>query len=150
MTAAALRERHGQLVASCQIGDCFRASMSLLLDVPNGDYLPTTDSEKHSTWWEWGELLRPLGLALMTSNDKGPIWKRGRWIASVPSKNCPEPGTHAIVMRGQRVEFDPSRKKRYRPGINLLGTDLVLAGTWIEVADASLLHYFLEWQESMQ
>lgn len=121
--------------------------MSLLLDVPNGEHLPTfTNAEDERWFFDWQDFLEPFGLAILNSNAQGPIWKSWRWIASVPSKNCPAPGSHAIVMNGSRVEVDLSRKKRYRPGMMLLGTDLVLAGTWIEVADASKLSKFVEYQ----
>lgn len=141
------RARHGQRVSSATVGDCFRASMSVLLGVPNGDHLPNThDSRWMFRWWEF---LGDFGLAMNNSHSKGPIWKNHPWIASVPSKNhagC----THAIVVDGRaRVLFDPSPKKRYRPRMLLLGADLVLGGTWIEVADARKLGAFVKWQAKM-
>lgn len=148
LSVTRLRARHGQLVTSCEIGDCFRASMSMLLDVPNGDYLPTLAGDDDRWFFAWQRFLKPFGLDVHTSSAQGPIWKGGFWIASVPSKNCPAPGSHAIVMKGQRVVLDPSRKKVYRAGLNLLGTDLVLAGTWLEVADASKLTDFVKWHRA--
>ena len=120
--------------------------MSVLLDVPNGDHLPN----EHGPDWvfRWRDFLADFGLTTMTSHAKGPIWKDHPWIASVPSKNhagC----THAIVMHVHQVVFDPSPKRRYRPRMSLLGADVVLGGTWIEVADASKLDAFVKWRRAI-
>ncbi len=142
-TTAILRARHGQLVVSKTEGDCFRAAMSYVLGVPNGDHMPNT----HDSGWvfKWRDFLGAMGLTTSTANAKGPIWKHHLWIASVPSKNL-DGSTHAIVMRGHQVEFDPSPRRRYRARMGLLGADVVLGGTWLEVADATRLGAFIEWR----
>lgn len=129
------RGRHGQRVSSSTTGDCFRAAMSVILDVPNGDHLPTNDGEDDGGWWlDWHCFLRDLGLAIQNASAKGPIWKPHRWIASVASKNY-EGCTHAIVMEGHKVLFDPSPRRRYHAGWSLLGKECVVGGYWLEVAD---------------
>lgn len=129
-----VRERHGQLVSDCKVGDCFRASMSYLLNIPNSHDLPNHDEEHpFISWWR---LLWPLGLTL--SYDTNAFWHTGLWIASVPSKNCPG-ATHAIVMRDCKVEFDPSSKRRYHRGWSLLGKGLVRGGYSLRVHDSRML-----------
>lgn len=147
MSAAPDRDRHGQLVVSSENGDCFRACMSVLLGVPNGDHLP---NEHGPGWWAaWWEFLWDLGLAVSNSHAKGPVWKSHPWIASVRSKNFGE-RTHAIVMDGHKVLFDPSPLRRYHAGWSLLGKDVVLAGTWLEVADATRLDRLVEFQSKLR
>lgn len=142
------RGLHGQLVVDSEVGDCFRACMSVLLDVPNGDHLP---NEHGRDWWvRWQHFLDPMGLALDTATARGPIWKHHPWIASVPSKNMAD-RTHAIVMHhGGVVRFDPSPRRRYHTRRSLLGADVVLSGTWLEVDDASRLHRLVDWQREVR
>lgn len=115
--------------------------MSVLLDVPNGDHLPhgidTID------WWlDWWRFLRNFGLTMCHSNSAGPIWKEQPWIASVHSLNY-EGATHAIVMHeASEVLFDPSPLNRYEG--NLLGSDAVVGGTWLEVADVRAFPTFMQ------
>lgn len=71
-------------------------------------------------------------------------WRDGYWVASVKSKNFPEPITHAIVMKGQCVVFDPSLHKKYKIGRNLLSTNLVKYGYWLEITDVSKLINYLK------
>lgn len=142
------RERHGQQIfdKTGVDGDCFRACMSVLLDVPNGEHLPHGIVE--NTWWsDWHYFLWDLGLAVMAGNPEGPIWKSHPWIATVPSKNIV--GTHAIVMDHAKVLFDPSTHRRYRAGTYLSGKNVVLGGTWIEVSDASKLERFVKWRRKV-
>ncbi len=140
------RERHGQHVSHCVLGDCFRASMSVILDVPNGDHLPTNDGTASSWWHDWHYFLWDFGLAIQNASAKGPIWKRHRWIASVTSKNC-DGATHSIVMDGDKVLFDPSSKRRYHAGWSLLGEDCVVGGYWLEVADVQRLPALTEFRK---
>lgn len=126
------RDRHGQRDSSSTTGDCFRACMSVLLQVPNGDHLPH-GIDTPDWWTDWWRFLLDLGLTIAHDNAQGPIWKEQPWIASVPSLNH-EGCTHAIVMhRAHEVLFDPSPHKRYEG--SLLGEGVVLGGTWLEVAD---------------
>lgn len=129
-----IRVRHGQLVVDSEIGDCFRACMSYLLDIPNSDALPNEhDPHPAIAWWS---ALWDLGLTLRW--DASACWVDGLWIASVPSKNMKE-RTHAIVMRNTNVEFDPSPLRRYHKGWSLLGKDVVLGGYSLYVHDPSML-----------
>ena len=128
------RGRHGQHDSSRETGDCFRASMSVLLDVPNGDHLPHGIDQ--DGWWHgWWRFLLSLGLMIAHDGPHGAIWKEQPWIASVRSLNY-EGATHAIVMhRTHEVLFDPSPLQRYEG--SLLGEDVVIGGTWLELADVS-------------
>lgn len=142
-TLTHFRERHGQRDSSSTTGDCFRASMSVLLDVPNGDHLPHgIDAEG---WWtDWWKFLLNLGLMIAHGNPQGPIWKEQPWIASVPSLNH-EGCTHAIVMhQGGEVLFDPSPHKRYDG--SLLGKGVVIGGTWLELADVRRIDALVAFQ----
>lgn len=146
--AAIDRDRHGQLVSGPEVGDCFRACMSVLLGVPNGDHLPTlTLANANGDWWiEWWKFLWNMGLELSHGNPKGPIWRAGMWIASVPSKNF-DGKSHAIVMHDtDQVLFDPSPKRRYHAGHRLSGRDLIIDGTHVGVADARYLHHLVALQ----
>ncbi len=67
------------------------------------------------------------------------MWRNGYWIASVKSKNFKE-ATHAIVMLGNEVYFDPSLGKRYKAGRSLLGKKIVLGCHYLEVVDSTKLH----------
>lgn len=149
MTAARRpdRARHGQHVSDATLGDCFRASMSVLLDVPNGDHLPHLDHP--DGWWlAWWRLLHDLGLEVHYDDADGPIWQNGRWIASVASRNF-EGATHAIVMDGHQVLFDPSPRRRYHAGWSLLGQGAVLGGYRLQVCDARRLDAFIGWRQTI-
>ena len=118
--------------------------MSYLLGVPNGDYLPSS-TDRNEWWLEWHYFLWDLGLSIQGGHPKGPIWKNHLWIASVPSKNH-EGCTHAIVMENHRVVFDPSPRRRYPTSVSLLGKDIVIGGTWLEVADVEALDRLVDWR----
>jgi hypothetical protein len=149
-TSSEFRQRHGQHDSSKETGDCFRASMSVILDVPNGPHLPTNDGSEGGSWWfDWHYFLWDLGLAIHHSSTKGPIWKSYRWVASVRSKNY-EGCTHAIVMDGHKVLFDPSPSRRYHAGWSLLGDDVVVGGYWLEVADARLLNGLSDFRKQFE
>lgn len=142
------RDRHGQHTSDAILGDCHRACMSVLLDVPNGPHLPTPDAEQatNGRWWfMWRTFLADLGLEARTSQANGPIWGE-LWIASVPSLNFEGAG-HSIVMRDSAVWFDPSPALRYEG--ELLGSDVVIAGTHLAIADASRLHRLVQLQASL-
>lgn len=123
-----------QTIVNNTSGDCLRACITSILGIPNNPKLPNVDDERWS--YKWDVLLRKFGIRLVYDHKK--IWKQGYWIATVPSKNFPD-GLHAIVMKNTKVAFDPSTKKRYRKGRNMLGTDLVRGGYSFEISDAALL-----------
>ena len=80
--------------------------------------------------------------------DHKAIWRESYWIANVKSKNYTDGTTHAIIMHGTQVAFDPSTKKRYRKGLSLLSGDVVQGGWWVEVIDPSLLYKFQQYKEA--
>jgi hypothetical protein len=126
-------------------GDCFRACMASILELPNDERLPHIDSK---AWWQdWWKFLSPFGLSL--ESDHKRIWRQGYWIAGVPSKNLGKGIQHAIVMKGHNVAFDPSTKKRYRKGRYMLGKGIVADGLYLVVDDASKLHKLEEYRRSL-
>lgn len=140
-------KKYSQLVFGEGYGDCFRACMATILQLPI-EVLPND----HSPMWPfaWKQLLRQFGLETVDGNAQGPIWLEGFWIASVPSLNLPAPSTHAIVMHNtSRVFHDPSRRKRYRAGTNMLGKNIVIGGTHLIVEDASRLHRLDEYRQKL-
>lgn len=116
-------------------GDCFRACMASMLELPNCDDLPNLD---HPGGWlfVWIQILATFGMRL--GMDDKAIWREGYWIASVPSLNL-EGKSHAIVMHDCNVAFDPSTMKTYEAGKPMLGEDLVNYGWWLEISDVALL-----------
>lgn len=129
-----------QKVIDKGIGDCFRACMASFLELPNDERLP----DGYESVTPWNEWLAQFGMGL--SWDHESIWREGFWIASVKSKNYTDGTTHAIIMKGTEVAFDPSTKKRYETGVSLLSGDDVQGGWWVEVIDPSLLHRFQEYK----
>lgn len=115
--------------------------MASFLELPNDERLP----DGYESVMPWNEWLAQFGMTLNYSHNA--IWRETYWIASVKSKNYPNECTHAIIMQGSKVAFDPSPKKRYRTGRDLLQTDLVVGGRWIEVVDPSLLYKFQEYKD---
>lgn len=129
--------KNKQLVVSKGNGDCFRACMTSILGVPNTDAFPNVHGV---TWFRtWKKVLSRFGLSISYYGSGGPIWRDGYWIASVKSRNF-EGVTHAIIMKGDEVAYDPSTKKRYRKGKPLVGKGIVVGGYSIELNDASKLH----------
>lgn len=127
-----------QKIVNKKTGDCFRACVASILEMPNDNKLPNA----HGGDWfgAWYEFFGKMGLAI--SFDRVAIWREGYWIASVKSKNFKNT-SHAIVMKGDAVAFDPSTKKTHRKGTNLLGRGVVNGGYWIEVSDfTKLKEYF--------
>lgn len=122
-------------------GDCFRACVASILELPNDDRLPNV----HDGYWilKWNEFLSQFGISV--EFDATRIWREGYWIASVTSKNLAG-SSHAIVMKDTDVAFDPSTRKRYHRGQSLLGSDVVNGGWWFEVQDVNLLHKLREYK----
>jgi hypothetical protein len=139
-------KKYNQLVTSGKIGDCFRACMATLLQLP-----PEVLPNDHSPAWPstWHAFLSQFGLDIMSSHSKGAIWVDGYWIASVKSLNYEE-NTHAIVMHDtHRVYHDPSNKKRYKTGASLIGKDTVIAGHHLIVTDTTLLHRLEDYRQKI-
>lgn len=139
-------KRYKQLIVDPEIGDCFRACMATLLQLP-----PQVLPNDHSQYWwfNWQKYLSQFGLELFTSSASGPIWSQFLWIASVKSLNY-ENGTHAILMHNGGIVFhDPSTKKRYKTGTDLLGEDSVIGGQRLEVADTGKLHKLEEYRKEL-
>lgn len=131
------------------IGDCFRACMASLLDLPS-EVLPNDFSPAWRSNWQ--NYLKQFGITLSHDSraDKPIIWLSTPWIATVKSLNYKD-GLHAILMHeGGIVLHDPSIKKRYKAGRSLLGEDIVVSGTHLIVDDASLLHRLNEYRLQLQ
>ena len=122
-------------------GDCFRACVASILELPNDDRLPNEHDGNYLLAWQ--EFLGQFGLSV--EFDTTRIWRDGYWIASVTSKNL-DGATHAIVMKGTQVAWDPSTKKRYRKGQHMLSDKVVQGGYWIEMRDPNLLHKLQEYK----
>ena len=122
-------------------GDCFRACMASFLELPNDERLP----DGYESVTPWNEWLAKFGMTL--GWDRAAIWRQSYWIASVKSKNYNDGTTHAIIMNGIQVAFDPSTKKKYRKGLYMLGTDMVLGGWWLEVVNPNLLYKFEQYKQ---
>lgn len=119
-----------QKISDKEKGDCFRACLASILEIKNDDSFVVIDTKN---WLQpYFNVLGKMGLRL--NFDKDAIWRNGYWIASVPSLNFKNT-THAIVMFGDKVAFDPNIKKKYRKGMNILGKDIVKFGYWVEVSD---------------
>jgi len=130
-----------QNIFNKDIGDCFRACMASILEIPNSNNIPNIDQKKWlNNWMNWLEV-RGMRLGM----DHEAIWKDGYWIATVPSLNLRDT-THAIVMFGGKVAFDPSTHKKYRKGTNLFCKNIVSFGHWIEISDMTKLKNYLESQ----
>lgn len=143
--------KNKQLIVNSKTGDCMRACLTSILDIPNTNQLPnfrekTKEGQYNGGFSKWSKLLNEMGLDFVYDQKK--IWRSGYWMASVKSKNF-KGMYHAIVMHGERVAHDPSTKKRYRTGTNLLGKDVVRGGYWLEITDVSLLPRFIKFQKAI-
>lgn len=132
--------KYRQQICDASYGDCFRACMATLLQLP-----PAVLPNDHSpAWWlTWRTFLTQFGMELTPDQPAdGPIWSTAPWIASVRSLNF-DGGRHAILMhRGGIVYHDPSPRKRYRTGSSLLGSGgVVLSGRHLQVTDTTRLHH---------
>ncbi|MDY6894331.1 MAG: DUF551 domain-containing protein [Thermotogota bacterium] len=131
-----------QKICSKNNGDCFRACVASMLELQNDDNLPNPHGDDWLTkWLKW---FGDIGLRLSWHHKS--IWRDGFWIASVPSKNF-ENTTHAIIMRGLHVFFDPSLYEKYQKGTYMLKSELVSGGWWIEIDDMHKFKDFMEKQE---
>src|SRR5687767_9076240 len=100
-------QKQKQRYVSNKIGDCFGACVASLLELP----LAVVPNDHSEQWWFiWRLFLKQFGLEMHWHPRNGPIWQSEYWIASVKSKNF-EDSTHAIIMNGSKVEFDPSPSK---------------------------------------
>lgn len=138
-------KKYRQQVTSPLIGDCFRACMATVLQLP-----PEVLPNDHSPGFHgvWARFLQQFGLDFVYGGPKEAIFMGGFWVASVRSLNYKE-NTHAIVMTGSKVYHDPSNKKRYKAGTHLsgLGEDAaILGGYHLVVDDATLLHRLEEYR----
>lgn len=136
-----------QTIARPPKGDCFRACIASILEMPIAD-CPNPPSDPDGHWWnEWIDWLRPRGLELI--HWQVPEGGRaegeavcgalaGYWIATVPSLNCPPNperpnlGRHCIVMRGAEVAHDPSTGEK-RKGFT--GDDRIFEVTLLHSLD---------------
>ena len=130
-----------QKICSENNGDCFRACVASMLELPNDDNLPNPHGDAWLT--EWLKWFGGIGLRLSWHHKS--IWRDGFWIASVQSKNF-ENTTHAIIMRGLHVFFDPSLGEKYSKGAYMLKSELVSGGWWIEIDDMRKFKDFMEKQ----
>lgn len=108
-------------------GDCFRACVASILELPI-EHLPNPHHPEFHWWDAWNEWLQDRGFNLVEWDvpkggerpDGLGVWcpLDGFWIATVPSLNVePDPerpatGRHCIVMEGQRIAHDPSTAKK--------------------------------------
>jgi hypothetical protein len=138
-------KRVRQRIVHHQYGDCFPACLASLLELPI-EVIPND----HSHYWMAIQrmYLEQFGLEITFHNADGPIWSESPWIASVKSKNYVG-GTHAILMQGHEVLFDPSTKPGYKKGTSLLGEKVVTGGYIIRVADFLKLHELDEYRNRL-
>lgn len=136
--------KNKQLISDSKKGDCFRACWTSILEIPNDPKLPNCDDPE---WFlKLWNLFGDWGMTVHTEHKA--MWRQGYWIASVPSKNY-KGVSHAIVMKGHFIAFDPSTKKRYRTGRSLLGKGIVTECNFFEVTDPSLLKNFIRYKEKV-
>lgn len=138
--------KNKQRIVGRKNGDCMRACLTSLLDLPNDSKVISIGGANEDFWQKCRSFLRPLGLELIY--NRKAFWRAGYWMASVPSKNY-KGVTHSIVMHGHRVCHDPSTKKRYKGGTDLLGKGLVQSGFHFEVIDASKLTKLIKLQRKL-
>lgn len=136
--------KYRQRISAPGIGDCFRACMATLLDLPP-EVLPNDFSP--SWHLNWQHYLRQFGIALSYSQpNTGPIWLPDPWIATVRSLNY-DGVHHAILVHQANVVYhDPSTKKRWKAGTRL-ATEDVVSGQHLVVTDASRLQHLADYQQ---
>lgn len=117
--------------------------MTSVLGIPNDPALPACDDPE---WFlKWWNFLGSFGLSVRY--ELTACWGTGYWIASVPSLNF-DGVTHAIVMNGHEVAFDPSTAKAYPTGESLIGKDVVKGGWLLDVVDPTRLGELVERQRA--
>lgn len=138
-----------QTITSSASGDCWRACMASILELPI-EILPNDHSD---AWFlNWKQYLKQFGLGISYYGNpkKDPMWADHHWIASVKSLNYKNT-YHAIVMHeGGVVAHDPSIKNAYETGQQMLGSDVVVEGFHLVVRDASKLHLLNEYRERLK
>jgi hypothetical protein len=118
--------------------------MASIMELPI-EVMPNDHTDRW--WFVWRDFLGQFGLEMQYHSASGPIWQDSYWVATVKSKNYKE-ASHAIVMDGTKVAFDPSTKKRYRKGLSMLGkNDVVRGGYIITVVDFTKLHKLQEYRK---
>lgn len=139
---------YNQLISDKIIGDCYRACIATLLQLPP-EVLPNDFSPRWTR--NWDTYLEQFGLTLSHSNNsKQPIWISSPWIAFVKSLNY-EGGLHAILMHeGGIVLHDPSPKKKYKVGTSLLGKNVVVSGSHLIVTNVLKLHQLDEYRNALR
>lgn len=120
-------KKYDQLISGDVDGDCFRACMATVLQIPI-DTLPNW----HDNQWflKWDKWLHERGLGITVHSSYFGV--DGLWIASVKSQNY-EDITHAIVMNDEDVFHDPSPLKKYKE----IDTDDIGVSYHIELTDIS-------------
>jgi hypothetical protein len=127
--------KNKQLISDNKRGDCMRACLTSILELPNTNKLPNFTVGKG--YMKWRKLLETMGMSI--NYDERSFWRSGYWIGSVKSKNYKDI-YHAIVMYGVKVAHDPSTKKRYKTGRFMLGgKNIIRGGYWLEIIDPHLL-----------
>ena len=134
--------KNKQLIVDSKNGDCWRACITSILDVPNDPTLPNTSTD--NSFMGWYKILESMGMFIYYEGKA--CWRNGFWIASVKSLNFSD-CTHAIVMHSCEVAHDPSTKKVYETGEYLGGKDVVLGGYILEIIDPSLLWKYDEFKK---
>ena len=124
-------KKYEQLISGGKdsMGDCFRACMATVLQLPI-ELLPNW----HDNMWflKWDEWLHERGLGITINSKYYGV--EGFWIASVNSQNYPDT-THAIVMYDEAVFHDPSPLKKFTE----VTYDEILVSYHIELTDISKL-----------
>lgn len=104
-------------------GDCYRACLASILEVPIEDLPKMTGESVRETLDRENEVVRSFGFWIYSCEWAGWEWDiipgDAWWIASVPSLNLgvyPDDGRpirHAVVARGRYIVHDPSLDTMY-------------------------------------
>lgn len=104
-------------------GDCFRACVCSLLELPHEAFESPSPALPHNEWavaWQRQLMERGFWMAGIEVDPDDEPWyaSPGYWIASVPSLNLGtdengDPIRHAVVMHGTELAHDPSTQNRY-------------------------------------